>query len=158
MARKISAGILLYRFRERKLEVLLAHPGGPFFARKDEGSWSIPKGEVEEGEPLLEAAVREFDEEIGLRPGGEFLLLGSVKQKSGKEVHAWAVSGDWTGASPPSNTFSMVWPPGSGKVVEFPEIDRAEFFGLDEARKKINPAQAAFLDRLAERLQPFIEP
>ncbi|MBI4584603.1 MAG: NUDIX domain-containing protein [Planctomycetes bacterium] len=153
MTRKISAGILIYRFRDRKLETLLAHPGGPFYARKDEGSWSIPKGEVEEGEPLLEAAVREFEEEIGMKPEGEFLPLGSVRQKSGKEVHAWAVSGDWTGPLPASNTFSMVWPPGSGKVVEFPEIDRAEFFGLGEARRKINPAQAEFLDRLAERIK-----
>jgi len=150
---KVSAGLLLYRRRGGGAEVLLAHPGGPFFARKDEGAWSIPKGEVAEGEELLAAAVREFREEIGIEPAGAFIPLGSVKQKGGKTVHAWAVEGDYdTTRPPPSNAFQLEWPPRSGKMSEFPEIDRVEFFSLETAAKKINPAQASFIDELARSL------
>ena len=150
---KVSAGLLMYRRRGAELEVFLAHPGGPFFARKDAGAWSIPKGEVEPGEELLATAVREFEEETGIPAGEPRIPLGEVKQKGGKVVHAWAFEGDWPeGATLRSNTFSLEWPPGSGRVQSFPEIDRAELFGLAVARAKINAAQAVFLDRLVQKL------
>ena len=147
---KISAGLLLWRKRAGKLEVLLVHPGGPFFRNKDAGSWSIPKGEIERAEEdLLERARVEFQEELGTPPPeGPFLPLDSVVQKGGKMVHAWACEGDFTGP-PHSNSFSCEWPPRSGRQQEFPEVDRAEWFELPAAREKINAAQAEFLERLA---------
>jgi predicted NUDIX family NTP pyrophosphohydrolase len=144
-----SAGILLHRRGEAGTEVLLVHPGGPFWARKDLGAWSIPKGELDEGEDPRACALREFAEETGTRlPDGALDELGSVKQKSGKEVIGFAVGGDLDPATLVSNTFELEWPPRSGRTQEFPEIDRAEWFGLDDAREKLNPAQAAFVDRL----------
>jgi predicted NUDIX family NTP pyrophosphohydrolase len=138
----------MYRTRGGRAQVLLVHPGGPFFRNKDRGAWSIPKGEVGPDEDLLEAARREFEEEIGFRPSGPFAALTSVQQSGGKTVHAWAFEGDCEPATVVSNTFTMEWPPRSGRRVEFPEIDRCDFFGLDEARHKINPAQVGLIDEL----------
>jgi predicted NUDIX family NTP pyrophosphohydrolase len=150
-SKKRSAGILLYR-RRAELEVLLVHPGGPFWAKKDEGAWSIPKGEHDEGEDGRACAIREFTEETGSEPmPGELDDLGTVKQKAGKIVQAWALEGDLDAATVQSNSFSMQWPPRSGRMQEFPEVDRAEWFAVAEARKRINPAQEAFLDRLISR-------
>jgi predicted NUDIX family NTP pyrophosphohydrolase len=147
-------GILLYRRGEAGLEVLLVHPGGPFWAKKDLGAWSIPKGEHDEGEDAQACARREFEEETGSAPApGELLDLGSVRQKAGKVVQAWALEGDLDPAGVRSNTFTLQWPPRSGQVREFPEVDRAEWFPVDAARARINPAQAAFLDRLGERFE-----
>ena len=145
---RVSAGFLMYRSAGGVLEVLLVHPGGPYFRNKDEGAWSIPKGEVGPGEDPLAAAVREFGEEIGFAPTGPFLALASVKQKGGKTVHAWAVEGDCDPAAIVSNTFTIEWPPRSGRHVEFPEIDRAGFFGPDEARRKLNAGQVPLIDEL----------
>jgi predicted NUDIX family NTP pyrophosphohydrolase len=151
---KTSAGLLMYRVRDRPLEVFLAHPGGPLFAKKDAGHWSIPKGEVEPGEELLAAAIREFREETGVEPRGDFLDLGAIRQKGGKTVYAWAFRGDWDETRPlQSNTFPLEWPPGSGKVRSFPEIDRAGFFTIAEARKRLKEAQHPFLDRLQTALK-----
>ncbi|HEY7408391.1 MAG TPA: NUDIX domain-containing protein [Gemmatimonadaceae bacterium] len=150
---KLSAGLLMYRFRAGQLEVLLGHPGGPFFTNKDLGAWTIPKGLVDEAEDQLAAARREFEEETGTRPEGRFVPLGEVLQKGGKTVIAWAFEGDLDPAAIRSNTFQREWPPRSGRWQTFPEIDRAAFFSIDEARGKINPAQAEFLSRL-ERLLP----
>jgi predicted NUDIX family NTP pyrophosphohydrolase len=148
-----SAGILLYRVAAGVPEVLLVHPGGPFWARKDAGVWSIPKGEYEDGEDPLACALREFEEETGTAlPKGRLADLGEVTQKSGKLVTAWAAEGDLDADAVRSNTFTMEWPPRSGRTAEFPEIDRAAWFALDAAREKLNPAQAEFLDRLQERL------
>ncbi len=148
-----SAGILLYRLTGDAPEVLLVHPGGPFWARKDLGVWSIPKGEYEEGEDPLACALREFEEETGTAlPTSRLVDLGEVRQKSGKLVTAWAAEGDLDAAAVRSNTFTMEWPPRSGRTAEFPEIDRAEWFGVDAAREKLNPAQAEFLDRLVKGL------
>jgi predicted NUDIX family NTP pyrophosphohydrolase len=145
-----SAGILLYRRGGDGLEVLLVHPGGPFFARRDDGAWSIPKGLYEDGEEPLAAARREFAEELGSPcPDGEALELGEIRQKNGKRVTAWAVEGDLDAGAITSNTFEIEWPPRSGRRQEFPEVDRAAWFGLAAARTKILAAQAAFLDRLA---------
>lgn len=130
------------------MEVLLVRPGGPFWKKKDAGAWTLPKGEVEPAEDALETARREFTEETGLQPQGEFLPLGEVVQKDGKVVRAWAFEDDCDPAALRSNTFTLEWPPRSGKNPEFPEIDRAAFFTLDEARKKINPAQVALVDAL----------
>lgn len=146
---KQSAGLLLFRDRTGGFEVLLVHPGGPFWAKTDEGSWSIPKGEFTNGEDPLAAARREFEEELGAPVAGEFIPLGAAKQPGGKVVHAWAVRGDLDAARMKSNTFSMEWPPRSGRLREFPEVDRAEWFGLDAARIKILKGQTAFLDRLS---------
>ncbi|MFL5902144.1 MAG: NUDIX domain-containing protein [Solirubrobacterales bacterium] len=147
-----SAGILLFRPSGDAVEVLLVHPGGPFWAKKDEGAWSIPKGEVGDGEEPLACALREIEEELGapfsFMPE-ELIELGSVRQKGGKVVLCWAAGGDFDPAGLRSNTFTMEWPPRSGVEREFPEVDRAEWFGLERAREKINPAQAEFLDRLA---------
>jgi predicted NUDIX family NTP pyrophosphohydrolase len=148
-----SAGLLMYRRLGEKFEVLLVHPGGPFWRNKDEGAWSIPKGEIAEREDLLDAARREFAEETGHIPTGQCIPLKLVKQKSGKVVHAWAVEGDLDPAEIKSNTFTMEWPPKSGKQAEFPEADRAEFFDMKTAKKKINPAQAAFVDELEQLMQ-----
>jgi predicted NUDIX family NTP pyrophosphohydrolase len=153
MRSKTSAGLLMFRMRSVGLEVLLVHPGGPYFQNKDEGAWTIPKGEVTEGEDLLERARIEFEEELGLAAAGNWIALGSVKQKGGKTVHAWAFAGDLAADFKlASNTFEAEWPPRSGKVQRFPEVDRASFFPAEEAKRKINPAQAAFLDRLIEEL------
>ena len=149
---KISSGLLMYRLRDGKAQVLLVHPGGPFWQKKDDGAWTIPKGEVAEGEDLLEAARREFEEETGHKPTGDFIPLNPVKQKGGKIVYAWAVEGDIDTAAITSNTFTMEWPPKSGKTAEFPEIDRAAFFDLQTAARKINPAQADLLIQLGKVL------
>jgi len=145
---KVSAGLLMYRHRECHLQVLLAHPGGPYFRNKDEGAWSIPKGEVVPGEELLAAAQREFEEETAIKPSPPFLPLTSITQKAGKTVHAWAFAGDCDATTISSNTFTIEWPPRSGRWMEFPEIDRAEFFDLGTARRKINPEQRPLIDEL----------
>jgi predicted NUDIX family NTP pyrophosphohydrolase len=151
--RAVSAGLLLYRTRHGRVEVLVAHPGGPFWATRDEGAWSIPKGVANEGEDLSAAAQREFVEETGFFvPETEWISLGTVQQRSGKTVYAWAVEGDADPSRMRSNTFSMEWPPRSGIIAEFPEIDRVEWFGVAEARRKLNPAQVAFLDRLLAKI------
>jgi predicted NUDIX family NTP pyrophosphohydrolase len=148
-----SAGILLYRVDDRGLEVLLVHPGGPFFARKDDGAWGIPKGLYEDDEEPVAAARREFAEELGSPcPDGPALDLGEIRQKNGKRVTAWALEGDLDADAITSNTFTIEWPPRSGRRQEFPEIDRAGWFTLDAARVKILAAQAPLLDRLAEAL------
>jgi predicted NUDIX family NTP pyrophosphohydrolase len=152
MARR-SAGILLYRRRGEAVEVLLVHPGGPFWARRDRGAWSIPKGEVEPGEDPLAVAVREFEEETGRPPPAAGLLpLGEVRQRGGKLVAAWAAPGDLDPAAVTSNTFTLEWPPGSGRRREFPEVDRAGWFDLATARDKLVAAQAELVDRLAAAL------
>jgi predicted NUDIX family NTP pyrophosphohydrolase len=144
-----SAGIMLHRVRDDAREVLLVHPGGPAWAKRDIGAWSIPKGEYDSGEDPLAAARREFEEELGIAPPeGPVDDLGEVRQKSGKLVRAWALAGDLDVAGVHSNTFEFEWPPRSGKMIEIPEVDRAEWFALDVAREKINPAQVALLDRL----------
>jgi predicted NUDIX family NTP pyrophosphohydrolase len=148
---KRSAGILLYRFMDGTLQVLLAHPGGPFWARKDTGAWTIPKGEFED-EDALAAARREFAEETGSSVDGDFVALTPCVQKNGKVVHAFAVEGDLDASAITSNQFEMEWPPGSGKRREFPEIDRAEWFTLEAAQEKINPAQQALLVELRQKL------
>jgi predicted NUDIX family NTP pyrophosphohydrolase len=153
-AAKRSAGILLYRLSGGAPEVLLVHPGGPFWARRDAGAWSVPKGEYEDADDPLAAARREFEEETGTAlETGELLELGDVKQKNGKVVSAWAAEGDLDPDAVHSNTFTTEWPPRSGRTAEFPEIDRAGWFGIDEAREKVNPAQAEFLDRLLDLLR-----
>jgi len=147
---KKSAGLLLYRRNSSGLEVLLVHPGGPFWAKKDEGCWSIPKGEFGDDEEPLAAAKREFEEELGVPATGDFIPLEPVRQAGGKLVYAWAVRGDFDPAGLKSNTFSMQWPPRSGKVKEFPEVDRAAWFGIDAARSKILSRQAPLLDMLSK--------
>jgi predicted NUDIX family NTP pyrophosphohydrolase len=149
---EISAGLIMFRRCEGRLEVLLVHPGGPFWKNKDEGAWSIPKGRVEASEDPLAAARREFQEETGVTPSGEFLPLGSIKQKSGKIVHAWAFEGDCDPSRITSNTMKMEFPPRSGKWITIPEVDRAEFFAFEQAKLKINPAQFALVEKLHERL------
>lgn len=154
MARR-SAGILLHRPGPDGREVLLVHPGGPFWAKRDLGAWSIPKGEHGDCEEPLACALREFEEELGSaleHDPGSLLPLGEVRQRNGKLVTAWAAEGDLDAAAVRSNTFTMEWPPRSGRTREFPEIDRAEWFGLARAREKLIAAQAAFVDRLEERL------
>jgi len=148
-----SAGILLYRLGEDGPEVLLVHPGGPFWARKDAGAWSIPKGEHDDTEDPQACALREFEEETGTALGpAELADLGTVKLKSGKLVAAWAVEGDLDADAITSNTFELEWPPRSGNKQTFPEVDRAGWFSLEEAREKLNPAQGEFLDRLRDLL------
>jgi predicted NUDIX family NTP pyrophosphohydrolase len=148
---KRSAGILLWRGSGEAREVLLVHPGGPLWAKKDLGAWSIPKGEFDEEEEPLGCARREFEEELGSAPPpGELVPLGSVRQKNRKQVLAWAAEGDLDASAVRSNTFTMEWPPRSGRQAEFPEIDRAEWFPVEVARAKLNPAQAEFLDRLVQ--------
>jgi predicted NUDIX family NTP pyrophosphohydrolase len=150
---KRSAGILLYRQRTGAPEVLLVHPGGPLWAKKDLGAWSIPKGEYDEGEDPRACALREFEEELGVAPPSDLPGdLGSTRQAGGKLVQACAAEGDLDPAEVKSNTFTLEWPPRSGVVREFPEVDRAQWFELAEARDRINPAQAVFLDRLSELL------
>jgi predicted NUDIX family NTP pyrophosphohydrolase len=146
---RTSAGILLWHTREGRLEVLLGHPGGPYFAGKDADHWTVLKGEVDPGEDLLVVARREFAEETGQElPDGPTIDLGEIRQKSGKRVLAWGVEGDLDSETAVSNSFEMEWPPRSGRIREFPEIDRVAWFGLDDAREKIKAAQAPFLDRL----------
>lgn len=149
-----SAGVLVYRIRDGILEVLLAHPGGPFWSKKDAGAWGIPKGEIGETEDPLAAAKRELLEETGLEFAGEFIALTPVRQKAGKVVHAWAVEGDCDPGAIRSNQFELEWPPRSGKMREFPEIDRAGWFALPEARIKILERQRPLLDEL-ERVVPI---
>jgi predicted NUDIX family NTP pyrophosphohydrolase len=152
MARKLSAGIVLYRKRENGLDVLLVHPGGPFWAKKDDGAWSIPKGEYLEGEDPLMVAKREFYEETGSELGGPCVELTPVKQPSGKIIRAWAVEGNLDAASIRSNSFSMEWPPKSGRIQYFPEVDRALWCDLALARKKLLPGQRVLLDELEQRI------
>ena len=148
MTKKLSAGLLMYRRRNGVVEILLAHPGGPFFRNKDAGSWTIPKGEPADGEDLLAAAIREFAEETGLNPPGPFTALEPVRQKAGKVVHAWAFEGDCDPEAIVCNEASIEWPPRSGRRISFPEIDQAKFFALDAARKRINAAQVGLLEQL----------
>jgi predicted NUDIX family NTP pyrophosphohydrolase len=152
-----SAGILLFRRTGEETEFLLVHPGGPFWAKKDAGAWSIPKGQIEEGEEPRACAIRELEEELGAAPelDPEALIeLGSIRQRAGKVVEAWAAEADFDPALLASNSFAMEWPPRSGSQQEFPEVDRAEWFDLQSAREKVLPAQAELLDRLLERLSP----
>jgi len=150
---RTSAGILLFRRRAGGLEVLLVHPGGPYWQGKDAGAWSIPKGEYSGEEQPEAAARREFEEELGVAVEGELVPLGSIRQKNRKEVVAWAVEGDFDCARLRSNTFRMEWPPRSGRMREFPEIERAEWFDADSARSKMHSGQAALIDRLLEHLE-----
>jgi predicted NUDIX family NTP pyrophosphohydrolase len=155
MAALRSAGILLFRRHGDRTEFLLVHPGGPFWAKKDAGAWSIPKGQIESEEEPRACAIRELEEELGQAPALEpeqMIELGSIRQRAGKVVEAWAAEADFDPATLASNTFVMEWPPRSGKQQEFPEVDRAEWFDLETAREKILPAQAELLDRLLERL------
>ena len=145
---KQAAGILLYRRRSGGLEVLLAHPGGPLWARKDLAAWTLPKGQFTSNELPLAAAKREFEEEMGSPPVGDFQSLGTLKQPSGKVIHAWAAESDFDTTTVKSNLFALEWPPRSGKLGEFPEVDRAGWFSIEEARLKILKGQAPFLDRL----------
>ena len=154
MPAKTSAGLLMFRKTGDGIEVVLAHPGGPFFKNKDDGAWTIPKGEAAIGEDLLSRARIEFEEELGVEITGEFTPLGSVIQKGGKTVHAWAVEGDLPeNFECRSNTFEIEWPPRSGKMRSFPEVDRAGFFSLEEAARKIKAAQRDFLDRLEQLIR-----
>ncbi|HEY6223551.1 MAG TPA: NUDIX domain-containing protein [Gemmatimonadales bacterium] len=153
MPSKASAGILVYRRHRGELQVLLVHPGGPFWARKDAGAWSIPKGEAEPAESLLDAARREFHEETGFTAEGRFLPLTPVRQRSGKVVHAWAVLGDCDPDLLRSNTFSLEWPPRSGERREFPEVDRAAWFSIPEALRHIVPGQADIVRELATLIE-----
>ena len=152
MAQKTSAGLLLYR-RHGELEVFLVHPGGPFWAKRDAGAWSLPKGEFEQGEDPLQAARREFTEETGLSIDGKFRRLDPVKQSGGKVIHAWAVECDCDASRVRSNLFSLEWPPKSGRIQQFPEIDRAEWFTLSEGRKRIIGGQIGILDQLISALE-----
>lgn len=150
---KLSAGLLVFRRGDSSPEVLLAHPGGPFWAKKDDGAWSIPKGEYEEGEDAQAAALREFREELGIDPPRAPLReLGEIKQPSGKRVIAWAVEGDADVSEVKSDTFALEWPPRSGKRVDFPEVDRAQWFSIADARRKLNPGQVEFLGILLDAL------
>ena len=151
MAKK-SAGILLYRFQNTVLEFFLVHPGGPFWTKKDEGAWTIPKGEFEDNEDPLDAAKREFEEETGVKISGKFIELKPVKQKSGKLVYAWAVEGDIDSSKIKSNEFEMEWPPKSGKMKSFPEIDRAAWFNLKDAEQKINAGQFSLIKELENKI------
>ena len=151
---KDSAGVLVFRRHDGALEVLLVHPGGPFWRNKDAGAWTIPKGEIDEGEDARACAVRELCEETGLDYAGELIALAPITQKGGKRVQAWAAESDFDPATLTSSTFEMEWPPKSGTRTTFPEVDRAEWFDLATAREKINGAQAAWLDQLAAIVQP----
>ena len=151
---RVSAGLLMYRIHDGKLQVLLAHPGGPLFQNKDDGAWTIPKGEIEPGEDLLEAAKREFKEETGVTPTGLFIALTPIKQKGGKIVHAWGA--EYSGPEPgacQSNMFHMEWPMGSGQMKAFPEVDRAAFFPLEAAKTKVKATQIPLLEKLAELVE-----
>ena len=144
----------MYRVKDGILQIFLVHPGGPLYRNKDDGHWSIPKGEPPEGEPLMQAAIREFEEETGIKPEGQFIELGSIRQKGGKVVHAWAFESDYDESQPiRSNTFEMQWPPRSGCYQSFPEVDRACFFSLPEGKKKLKDAQWPLVERLLESLE-----
>jgi predicted NUDIX family NTP pyrophosphohydrolase len=149
---KRSAGLLVYRRRESGVEVFLVHPGGPFWAKKDLGAWSIPKGEFEEGEEPLAAAIRELGEETGFTVAGDFRELGTIRQASGKLVSAWAVQGDFDAGALASNTCEIEWPPRSGRLITIPEVDRGAWFSIPEARRRMVTAQQEFLDRLIEKI------
>ena len=153
MRQKESAGLLLFRWNGSELEVLLGHPGGPYWSSRDEGAWSIPKGGIMPGEDPLQGAIREFTEEIGFAPAGPYVPLGSITQRSGKVVYAWAVQGDCDPSQIVSIKTTTEWPPRSRKFIEIPELDRAAFFPISAARRAINIAQAELLDRLIEGLQ-----
>jgi predicted NUDIX family NTP pyrophosphohydrolase len=153
LSAKRSAGLLLFRKRAGTLEVFLVHPGGPFWTKKDAGAWTIPKGEIDEGEDPLAAARREMAEETGFTPEGEFIALPQIRQKAGKVVVAWAVEGDCDPAQLRSNLFSMEWPPRSGRMGEFPEVDRGDWFALPEARAKLLEAQLPLLEALESRFK-----
>jgi len=154
MSVKTSAGLLMYRIKEGKHEVLLVHPGGPFWKNKDLGTWSIPKGEQDEGETdLLEVAKREFKEETGFEPNPPFVSLGSVKRKDGRPIYAWAFEGDYDPAGLKSNTIFIDWPPRSGKKMEIPEVDRAAFFSLEEAKQKVSAAQVGLLEEFEKHVK-----
>jgi predicted NUDIX family NTP pyrophosphohydrolase len=155
MATKHSAGVLLFRVNGTGPEFLLVHPGGPFWKRRDQGSWTIPKGQIEDGEDPRDCALRELGEELGAAPElspEQLIELGSIRQRAGKVVEAWAAEAEFDPAALDSNTFSMEWPPRSGNEQQFPEVDRAEWFDVEQARRKILPAQADFLDRVLEHL------
>ncbi len=159
MKSRVSAGLLMYRFKEGELQIFLAHPGGPLFQRKDEGHWSIPKGEPPPGEALQAAAIREFEEETGILPRGPYIELGSIVQKGGKVVYGWAFEGDHDSAKPiQSNFFEMQWPPGSGRNRSFPEVDRAQFFSLLEGKKKLKNSQWPLVERLVSTLREGVNP
>jgi predicted NUDIX family NTP pyrophosphohydrolase len=146
---RTSAGLLLFRRKNHGIEVLLVHPGGPLWAKKDDGAWSIPKGEIDTGEDPFAAARREFEEELGSSVSGDFVPLEPIRQASGKQVYAWAVESDFEPATFTSSTFTMEWPPRSGRLQSFPEVDRAEWFPIDEAKRKINKAQTGLLEQLS---------
>ena len=149
---KDSAGILLFRLKNKRLEVMLVHPGGPFWAKKDYGAWSIPKGLFEEDENPLDAAKREFREETGFEIDGKFIELGKLKQPSTKTVHAWALKKDLDVKDIVSNTFKLEWPKNSGRVQEYPEVDKADWFNVEQAKRKILKGQKVFIDRLVETI------
>ena len=153
MAKKQSAGIILFKIEENKLMIFLVHPGGPYWQKKDEGAWSIPKGEFSDDENALEAAKREFVEETGYAVSGNFIELTPIKQKSGKVVYSWAVENNVDADNIKSNSFTMEWPPKSNKMMTYPEIDKAAWFTVDIAKTKINPAQAPLIDELAVKLR-----
>ena len=142
----------MYRLKGSSIEVLLVHPGGPFWAKKDDGAWSIPKGEYGNDEGAFQAAIREFEEETGVHPTGDYMSLGAIRQAGGKEVSAWAFEGDCDAASIRSNSFTMEWPPKSGRMQEFPEVDKGEWFSPEEAKRKLLKGQVGFVDRLLEDL------
>ncbi len=151
---QVAAGFLMFRRKRHPLEVLLVHPGGPFWKNKDEGAWSIPKGEAAPGEDLLTRAQIEFEEELGIKPSGDWIPLGSIRQKGGKTVHGWGLQGDLPeNFELQPNTFEMEWPPRSGQMRQFPEIDRAKFFSEQIAKRKMNPAQVVLLERLRAALE-----
>lgn len=150
---KHSAGLLMFRRGKEEIEVFLVHPGGPLWAKKDLGAWSIPKGEVEIGEEPIACARREFEEEIGMKAQGEFISLGEIRQTGGKVVHAWAFEGECDPSTVRSNSFSIIWPPKSGKLQSFPEIDRAEWFSVDDGRSRILKGQIPFLERLMRAIE-----
>ena len=154
MLQRVSAGLLMYRFPKGSLQIFLAHPGGPLFRNKDEGHWTIPKGEPPDGEALLDAATREFEEETGIKPVGPYVELGSIRQKGGKRVYAWAFEGDCDESRPiRSNLFEIEWPPRSGRYASFPEVDRARFFSLNEGKSKMKDTQWPLVERLVAILE-----
>ena len=150
---KVSAGLILFRRNDRALEVFLAHPGGPFWKQRDDGAWTIPKGIVGPEEELLAAACREFQEETGIEPQAPYLALGSIRQKAGKVIHAWAWEGDADPAKARSNMTQSEWPRGSGRFITYPEVDRCDWFDAETAKRKMNAAQAELVDRLEETLR-----